>query len=209
MVVVAEEGSTEAEINSIAMVEVVTVSLTQVTEDIQWINITRFEIENGKLCAATDTEGVYKRTESPIVKEYEITVPTGVSIEYNGTTYSSKSKLVVGGNDKVKLLKSNSSRTVQLKNGIFNFSLYVSSQTISCQAECGMSWQEWLDSDLCTLNNSQRTYFMKRINGKNLGTSGGSYYYNSYGTSKVWDINDEIEVGGQYNTGIQFPVIPL
>ena len=209
MVVVAEEGSTEAEINSIAMVEVVTVSLTQVTEDIQWINITKYEVENEKLCVATDTEGVYQKTKSPITKEYEITVPSKLTFEYNGKTYASNSKLIVNGNDKIKVRGEGWSTTVQLEDGLFSFKVSVSSETVSCKAECGMSWQEWLDSDLCTLNDTQRTYLMSRINGKNLGTSGGSFYFNSYGTSEVWDTNDKIEIYGNYNVGIQFPMIPF
>ena len=135
--------------------------------------------------AATDTRGVHQKK-----------------------TYNSGSRLTINGNDKIKIIGSGWYKMLQLENGTFEFSVRVSSEKIDCKAECGMSWQTWLDSDLCTLNSSQKTYLTKYINGNKLPSSGGNFYYNSNGTSKVGDISDKIEIYGEYKIGIQFPTIP-
>ena len=199
-VIVGETGATISELN-----EIYFSGSDDATADgnINWICLDD-TVDN----AATDTRGVHQKITSSIAKDYEIVVPSKIKIEHNGKTYNSGSRLTINGNDKIKIIGSGWYKMLQLENGTFEFSVRVSSEKIDCKAECGMSWQTWLDSDLCTLNSSQKTYLTKYINGNKLPSSGGNFYYNSNGTSKVGDISDKIEIYGEYKIGIQFPTIP-
>lgn len=201
-VIVGETGATISELNEIYFSGF---DDANADGDVQWICLDSDAIDN----IATDTKGVHKKAQTPIVKEYEITVPERVRFEHNGTIYAPNTKFIINGNDEIKIRPVNSGgyRIKKLENGIFTFSLNVSpSEAANCRAECGMTWQEWLDSDLCTLDDAQRTYVLKYINGKNLGPSGGNFYYNSDGTDFVRDVNEKIEIFGTYHLGVMFPM---